>query len=305
MFVGHGLLAFAVVGICARRFGLPARRALAVAVVAGLFATLPDVDVLYGPIGLLGGVSGVGDAVSTFWAAGNEVHRGPTHSLLVGTVAAGGFALLARRAAVTSVAGGGLLAGLVAVTAIASGALDAAVVAAFALVGVAVVALARRLELSAVAVLAAALVGLLGHPFGDLLTGSPPDLLYPLADAPIADRLALHGDATIHLLGAFALELAVIWLAVLVYFDLTDRSIRASIDRTAGLGAVYGAAAFVIPAPTVESASPFVLSVLSLGLVGASPTRSTLRPEAARAVATGLATVSLAAGAFAVAYLLT
>lgn len=303
MFIGHGLLAFALVGLVCRRYGVRPRRALAVGVVAGLFATAPDVDILYGPIGLLGGFSGVADAVDTFWATGNVVHRGPTHSLLVGGAAASGFGLLARRSRLARGMGLGVLVGLVVLTASVSGGLDAAIVTAFVLVGLAVVAVARRLDLSPRAIYLTALAGLLSHPFGDLLTGTPPNFLYPLDVVPFAERLSLHGDGTIHLLASFALELAIIWVAILVYFELTGRSFGANVDRRAVLGAGYGAAVFVLPAPTVDAASPFVLSVLSLGLVGAIPTRRSFRPALARVVATGLTTVTLAAAAFTAIYL--
>lgn len=304
MFVGHALLAFALVGLLGRRMGIPARRALTLAVVAGLFATLPDVDILYGPVGLFGGFSGVADAVDTFWTTGNVVHRGPTHSLLVGGVAAGAFALVARSSLPSRLLGVGTLGTLAVVAMTTSGALDAAIVAVFALVGLGIVALARRLALDSSDVLGVALVGLLSHPFGDLLTGSPPDFLYPFDVVAVGGRLSLHGDGTIHLLGAFALELAVVWLAVAVYFDLTGRSLVAHVDRRAALGVVYGAAVFVLPAPTIHSASPFVFSVLSLGLIGTVPTRRSFRPVGVRAVATGLGAVSLAAVAYAVTYVL-
>ena len=96
MFVGHALLAFALVAAVARWRGWEPERAIQVGVVAGLFATAPDLDILYGPVGLVGGVSGVMGAAETFWSTGNVTHRGPTHSMVVGLVAAGAFAAWAR-----------------------------------------------------------------------------------------------------------------------------------------------------------------------------------------------------------------
>ena len=311
MFIGHGLLAFALVAVATRWFGGSAERALALGAVAGLFATLPDVDILYGPVGILGGVTGIGDAVDTFWATGNVTHRGPTHSLLVGAVAATGFALFANRSLRTRILAGVVLGATILLAWFTSGLLDATILTVFMLGGVAIVVagqrvelLRTRLDLTAGPVLVAALVGLLSHPFGDLLTGTPPDLLYPLSVELVPERLVLHPDPTIHLLGAFAVELAVIWIAVAVYFRLTDRSLTRTIDPKAGLGAVYGAAVFVLPAPTVDAASPFVFSVLSIGLIGVMPSWGTLRPELDRALATGLAAVTLGATAYAVGYLL-
>jgi hypothetical protein len=59
MFLGHGLAAFAIAASVAARRGWRGERALAVGLVAGLFATLPDVDMLYAVAGLLGGMEGV------------------------------------------------------------------------------------------------------------------------------------------------------------------------------------------------------------------------------------------------------
>ena len=304
MFIGHGLLAFALVAFLGSRLGLPARRALAFGAVAGLFATIPDIDILYGPIGLLGGVSGLGDAVDTFWATGNTVHRGPTHSLIIGALTAAGFALAGRDHWPARLLAGGVLTAIVALTGVTSGTLDASIVAVVLIAGLGVVVAARRLAIPARSIGILALVGLLSHPFGDVLTGSPPDFFYPLNVVVLTERVSLHADATIHLLASFAVELGIIWCAVLVYFHLTERPVRPEIDPLAGLGAAYGAAVLVLPAPTVDAASPFVFSVLALGLVGVVPTRKSLRPEVYRAVLTGLTAVTLALVAYTATYLL-
>ncbi|MCF2242041.1 metal-dependent hydrolase, partial [Halobacterium salinarum] len=46
MFVGHATLAFGVVALLVGRTDAPRRRVLALAVAAGLFAALPDVDMV-------------------------------------------------------------------------------------------------------------------------------------------------------------------------------------------------------------------------------------------------------------------
>src|SRR6056297_1986212 len=93
MFIGHGLLAFALVALVGRRWGLTRDRTLSLAVLAGGFATLPDVDMVYAPVGLLGGASGAFTAAEAFWQTGNVVHRVITHSLVIGVVAAVAFGL--------------------------------------------------------------------------------------------------------------------------------------------------------------------------------------------------------------------
>ncbi|MFC6976282.1 metal-dependent hydrolase [Halomicroarcula sp. GCM10025709] len=83
MFVGHGLFAFAVVVLLAQWLGVAPRRAVQFGAVAGLFAAVPDVDVVYAPVGLLlRSTATVGPDV--FWETANVIHRGPTHSLVMG-----------------------------------------------------------------------------------------------------------------------------------------------------------------------------------------------------------------------------
>lgn len=299
MFVGHGLVAFAVVAALGGWRGWDLPLVLPAAVLAGLFATVPDVDVVYG-------VAGFAEAAATadpeaFWAVGNRTHRGLTHSVPVGVVTALAAGLLVRRDT-WAVAGLPVLAGLVAMAVVVSGGLAGLVATAFAAGVLGLVALARSLALSPRAVAGAALVGLVTHPFGDLFTGSPPDVLYPFDAVLVADRVVLASDPTLHLLGAFGLELAAAWLALAAYVRLTDRRLLARVDRRAALGAAYGAAALVLPAPTLEVSYQFVFSVLAVGAVGvAGP--SVGRVVTLRSVATALATVSVAAVAYAVVYL--
>jgi membrane-bound metal-dependent hydrolase YbcI (DUF457 family) len=305
VFVGHGLLAIAVVALVGERLNWDRRATLTVALLAAGFGTLPDVDVVYAPVGLVL-VGDVATPVESFWDAGNRVHRGVTHSLVVGVLTAAGAGLLARQDRPVRVAGLALLAGVVAVATLVSGGLALAVTLVFVAGAVGLVAAARRRGVPARQVAGAALLGLCTHPFGDVFTGSPPAFLYPFDATLLAERVVLSGDGTLHLLGAFWVELAVVWLAVVAYFRLTDRSLAASVDRPAVLGVGYGAAALVLPAPTLDVSYQFVYSVLGAGLVGAGSTRplARLRPTW-NAVVTALVAVSLASLSYAVVYLAT
>jgi len=276
VFVGHALLAFALATLFAEWRDWPARRALTLGVVAGAFAALPDIDVLYALAALDGGRF-LGDGSvdpEVFWAAANAVHRSMTHSLLVAAVAGPAVGLwavrrasprdkwLARSAAVT------LLLGLVAVATAVSGPLGTLVMGAFVAGGAALATLAGRwTPLRPRTIALAATAGLATHPWGDLVTGEPPRLLYPLQFTVFDGRVVLHPDPTIHLLGAFALELAVVWLAVLAVVRITDHSIGLFSDRTAALGATYGAAAIVLVPPTLDVSYHFVFSILAVGSV--------------------------------------
>lgn len=311
MFVGHGLVAFAIAASVASRRGWTSDRALALGLVAALFATLPDVDMLYAVGGLVGSLEGVVVASDAFWTAAGEVHRGATHSLVVGGVAAIGFAgWHGRDDWRASVVGVVALAGLVAAGTVVSGPVTGAILAVFVLSGLGIASLAERFGFGAGTVLGAAALGLLSHPFGDLLTGQPPVVLYPLDLAVIGGRVTLHADPTVHLLGAFFVELATIWVALAVVTRLRGQTLRTHVRPRAVLGFGYAAAVFVVPAPTLEVASPFVFSVLAVGALGLplpARGRATGRPRAGTTVLTGITTaavaVTLAALAYATAYL--
>lgn len=322
VFVGHALFAFAVAASVAVFVGWPRQRALQVGVVAGLFAAAPDVDMAYALVGVA--TASVTDALAlagAFWQAGNLVHRAVTHSLVVAAIVALAVGLVAagvRRGSRPRQAAGVLwTAGLVVVAGATSGVLGAAVMALFCAVVLAItVATTRRTDFEARTVAAAALFGVASHPFGDLFTGEPPAILYPLDVTVFAERVSLHADPTLHLLGAFGLELATVWAAAFVALWLTGRPMRAALDPRAALGVGYAASLLVIPAPTLDLSYPFVFTVLAVGAVGATPrlrrplatprsSRATLElPERWSAAVTGLAAVTLAWVAYSVVYLL-
>jgi len=318
MFVGHGLLAFALVATVARWRGWSHRAALRVGLLAGCFATVPDIDVVYGLAGFVGPLlagTGATIPVESFWDAGNELHRGVTHSLVVGAATALAAGAISGRSRVRQVAAVAAVVGIAGITAMDSSLLDGTVALAFGLAVLSIARLARSREVTPRAITAAALVGLLSHPFGDLFTGSPPDLLYPLDVTLVAERLTLSADPTIHLLGAFWLELATVWLALLVVLDWDWRSLPDYVDRRATLGVGYAGAALAIPAPTLDVSYQFVFSVLAVGAVGVAPPRSRLGSglglglrlgsvDPLRAAATGLAAVTLASVSYAAVFVL-
>ncbi|MEF8784475.1 MAG: metal-dependent hydrolase [Haloarculaceae archaeon] len=311
MFVGHGLLAFAIAASVAHRRGWSTDRALAVGILAGLFGTLPDIDMAYALFGLAAGAEGLFAASDAFWEAASVVHRAVTHSLVLGAIAAVGFA--AWRARTTNAMGrtriwlGAVVLSFTALLGsvfLTSGPLAAAIVAIFLLGGLAIVHVAGGLDFGPGIVLATALLGLLTHPFGDLFTGAPPQFLYPLDVTIVADRVLLHPDPTLHLLGAFFVELATIWLALVALAHLRGWQLLPRVRPRAALGVGYAGAVFAIPAPTLQVSWPFVFSVLGVGLI-AVPIR--LRRQVGDhwyTVVTALTAVTLAGLAYATAYLL-
>jgi membrane-bound metal-dependent hydrolase YbcI (DUF457 family) len=274
--LGHGLLAFAAVAVVALARGWGDRRALGIAVVAGLFGALPDVDMLYAVWGVFGAdLTNALAANEAFWDASDAAHRSATHSLVVAVPTAGAVALLVRRrsGALATVLAAGLLSAVVAAGYLASGPLDAAMLFAF---GGGAVLLAfsvrRYTDLGWRPVAGAALIGLLAHPFGDLFTGGPPRLLYPLGAQVVETKVLVSADPTVHLLFTFALEVVAVWLAALVFLQLTDRPVRRYVDPLAGIGVAYGAFALFIPAPTLAVPSAFVFSILGVGVLFSAST---------------------------------
>ncbi|WP_254523656.1 metal-dependent hydrolase [Natrinema caseinilyticum] len=272
MFIGHALFAFAVAALVAQSRGWDRRPALLVGVVAGAFAAVPDIDVAYALVGLADAVTGSVGVPTAFWAASREVHRSVTHSLVVGAVAAPAFGLLAARDSsrtwLVRGAGSVLLGVLVAVAFVDSGPLAAFVMGLFAATGgLVAVGVARQTPLSASAIGVAALWGLWSHPWGDLVTGMPPDWFFPFGSSVLESRVVLHSDPTLHLLGAFAIELATIWLALIAVCRLTDRSIVSTVNRRAAVGAAYGVAALAVTPPTLEVSYHFVYSILGVGVL--------------------------------------
>jgi membrane-bound metal-dependent hydrolase YbcI (DUF457 family) len=277
VFVGHALFAFALAALLADRLGWSAERALTLGAVAGAFAALPDVDMAYAAVAIDFGRLTAESLTrpSTLWDATREVHRALTHSLVVSVLAGGAFGLWAvawnRRPTVRvggSLLAVGVLAALVGVGSARSGTLGLVVLGTFAVGGLAIATAARlRTDLSGRALVTAAVLGLCSHPWGDLVTGEPPKLFYPFDVRVLDGRVLLHGDPTVHLLGAFALELAVVWLAAVAVATVTGRSWREAIDPRAAAGLAYGVAAVLMVPPTLEVSYHFVFSILAVGVV--------------------------------------
>jgi len=301
MFVGHATAAFGAVALLALLAGVSRRRAAALAVVAGLFAAVPDVDMAYALVGLVGvDPTQPLAAANSFWGASTAVHRGVTHSLAVALPAGVAFALAPTHRRVAAAA----LFGVVAVVFAASGPVAAVVAALFAAFGWVFARFGHAVGVRGWSLLAVTLFGLASHPFGDLLTGEPPALLYPLDVVVLGETVTLSADPTLHLLGAFGFELAAVWLGVVGALAIADRRLREFVDYRAVAGATYALAAVALPAPTLETSYQFVFSVLAVGTVGVTPKPTAPRtlPGLPSALLTGLAAVTVAGAAYAVAY---
>jgi len=315
MFVGHAALAFAIVSGVAVSRGWTTERTLAIGVVAGAFAALPDVDMMYALVGIASATGGdVLTLAGAFWSTGNVVHRAVTHSLVLALPIALLAALRRTATPYARTLSAALLVPLVALVAVVGGSLAGIVTLVFALGAVAIgTVVDRNTDLTARELFAAAVVGLVSHPFGDLFTGEPPAMLYPFDAALVAERVTLAADPTLHLLAAFGVELATVWAAVAVGCLATGLRPTTAVSPRASLGAGYAASVLLIPAPTLDLSYPFVFSVLGVGLLGVLPRirlvggfRSpTVEPRNwLGAGLTGLSAITVAWLAYAVAYVI-
>ncbi|MDS0299833.1 metal-dependent hydrolase [Halogeometricum sp. S1BR25-6] len=327
MFVGHEFFAFALAGVGVRLAGGDARTALTAGFVAALCALLPDLDIAYGFATYLLAV-GRGAPLSweAFWVVANGVHRVVTHPLPVGVAATCWFAAAAAvgrvrdaradvRAVSVTAAGAlavvALLAAGAVVPAMGRVAGDASAVVAAVYLGtvcVAGLAVARRTDAPVGVLVVAAGVGFLSHPFGDVFMAAPPPLFSPFAAAPPTGRVAFAADQTLNLLGVLFVEVAAVWAGFLVCLRLTGRRLREAFAGRAVVGVGYAPAAFLLPQPTMVDAHVLGFTVVPLAVVvGATAAgwgTGTRADRAVRGLATGLATLTVAGGAYLLVYLL-
>ncbi|RLM56517.1 hydrolase [Halobellus sp. Atlit-31R] len=337
MFVGHELLAFALVGWGASRLGSDGATALRLGSVAALAALLPDLDVVYAVATYAAAVAdGTPLGWEAFWGVANGVHRVVTHPLPTGAVATlvfGAVAVGAGRRTVSRSVSVALAAlalagfvGLLATFRAALGVSAALVAAAFLLVvGLVGATAGRRVSVAGdarvapAALSAAAGVGFLTHPFGDVFLAAPPPLLSPVGPPLLTSRVVIAADPTLNLLGILFVEVATVWAGVAVFarLDAARPRLRDAVDVRAAVGVGYAPAALLLPRPTIADAHVLGFTAVPLAVavalwVGWSSRERGGRPESAAAdragtdrldtayvaVVSGLTTLTLAGVAY-------
>ncbi|MFC4357645.1 metal-dependent hydrolase [Halobium salinum] len=326
MFVGHEFLAFALAGALARVRGHDPTTAHGLGLVAAVAALLPDLDVVYGLVSYVAAVlDGAPLGWDAFWVVTNDLHRVVTHPLpvlcCVAVVFAGGAGIGrtlrvdGRPTLVAAAVGTVGVGGLAAVARFSRPVLDwvgvdgALVLAGFAasvlLVGVVV---GRRTDLPLPALVGAGTLGLLEHPFGDVFMAAPPPLLAPVGPDLLTGRVVFAADEAVNLLAVLFVEVATVWAGLLVALRLDGRRLEDVIDWRVGLGVGYAPVALALPRPTMADAHVLGFTVVPLAaLVGLSALFGATGPpkeRALRAVVTGLATLTVAAAASLVVYVL-
>lgn len=314
MFVGHAFLALALGLLLGRLAGLREDHVLALGLVAAGGSIIPDLDLVVS----LGSIAGVlGDSLvgswEGYWQVSAPIHRGVSHTLVGGlgtAVVVGGAAVGTRSffdqrvGALVGGAGiavGGLFGPLVlfgpSVTPV--GWLGFAVVLFGAILLGALAA--TKTDLGAGLIFAGAVLGLLLHPFTDVFLGIPPQMFYPLRPGILTDGVRFAPDPTLNLLGVALAELGAVWAGVFALSRVRGRRVGGLVDRWAAIGLGYPILMLAVPQPTMVAAHWLGFTLVPFGIVGLRPLLEGGRSDPdvpLRSVATGLATLTVAALAY-------
>lgn len=269
MIVGHSFLAFVIAAFVLWRFtDVEPEKIIAMSAFAGLFALVPDIDIIYAwkEIVLLFS-SGFTNFADSFWATSSLTHRGVTHTLLAGTVGATAFSMYfwrqKRHVALLS-------AGMLFMTGLLIGTgLEAVLMLAYAGLGLLLTRLAsEHMDLGEFAAVSA--FGLLSHPFGDIFTGVPPQMFFPFTPGILETRIFFFQAPVLNLLAVFSIELSLMAAGLAVYSMVSGANILQRLHPAVMGGFLFGLVAPFIPPPTLGSPYVFVSSLV--GLSGATST---------------------------------
>ena len=321
MFVGHAFLALALGLILGRLAGLTERRVLALGFLVAGSAVLPDLDLVVS-VGSIG--SALGDSVTAswegYWRASTAIHRDVSHTLVGGTgtglvlagVALGTRAVRDRRSKGLGAGVGLALGGLFVPLVVLGPTVDAVGWAGYGVVLLGAILLggvvATRSGLGPAAILGGGLLGQWLHPFTDAFLGQPPQMFYPLENPVLQESIVFTSDPTLNLLGVAGTELAAIWVGVLAVRWVRERALRELVDRIATVGIGFPLVMTLFPQPTMATAHWLGFPLAPLAGVGLVAVLGEGRRDPdwpLRAVATGLATLTIATGAYALVVLAT
>jgi hypothetical protein len=267
MIAGHFFLAFSIVALLAYYIGKEGDDAVKLGLAAGLFALLPDIDILYAFKEIFAITSGFYGFTDSFWGASQETHRGMTHSLIFLAFAALGF-ISYHKTGKRLVAGGFILA-MFGLSYFLEGPISAAVMLAFGLTGFIITDKLRN-EVSLRDFKIVSLAGLLLHPFGDVFTGVPPDFFYPSGFEIIGERLVILQDPSFNFLAVFGIELFMIWTAIIVYVYVEEKHLIDEVSVLSVTGFIYGVFSFILTSPSLSQPYQFVFSIIMFsGLITA------------------------------------
>ena len=315
MFVGHAFLALALGLFLGRLADLDEQAVLALGLLVAGSAVLPDLDLIV-TLGSIGGV--LGESLTSswegYWQVSNAIHRDVSHTLIGGTgtglvlagAAVGTRAIRSRRPVWVG-AGVGLALGGLFVPLVALGpAIDPVGWAGYAVVLLGAIlvggVVAIRSGLGLPAIVGGGLSGQWLHPFTDAFLGQPPRMFYPLENPILQESIVFASDPTLNLLGVAGAELAAMWVGVLAASWVRARPLRELIDRAAAVGVGFPLVMALLPRPTMASAHWLGFPLAPVALVGLVPIRGEGQADQdwpLRGIATGLAALTVATGAYA------
>ena len=314
MFVGHEFLAFAVGVVAARLAGKSDGAALAIGLLAGASAFLPDLDLLVGALAygsvLTGGTTASWEGL---WGVSNTIHRGVSHTVLGGL---GGAVVLTatvvgwrswrndgRLPVLAAIAVGGAVVGTLLDIAVTAGGVREAFSMGLVLGGAVVLGTvaASKTTRSIGDLFGAAAIGFLTHPFGDVFLAAPPEFLYPLDTGLLTDSVRLAPDPTLNLLAIALVELGAVWVGLLAYATVSETGIRRATDRRAVVGLGYPLLMAFVPTPTMVDAHWLGITLVPLagiGLLARSAAGAPTHERVFSKLVTGLATMTIGALAY-------
>lgn len=265
MIVGHAMVGFVVSVMIARKLSMSRDQQLAVGLTAMAFAVLPDFDLIVGVIGVVeSGLQGISQTQQEFWTDGLKYHRGLTHSILFGLVSATIFSLISYGDR-NRLLGLALAIVVLLISAVSLGVLQSIVVFSYIISGIVITLIVRKYNDMRNIVVISSFTGVITHPFGDVFTGTSPQLLSPLSINVLPDIVLVSQEPTLHLLFVFILELSTVWAFVYTYLKINEESVWTYIPVYTMVGVLYGFTSMIIQPPTLEVSYHFVFSIIALG----------------------------------------
>jgi membrane-bound metal-dependent hydrolase YbcI (DUF457 family) len=226
---------------------------------AGLFALIPDIDVLYAFTEIAEVTSGFYGFTDSFWDASQQTHRGFTHSLVTSLIAVSMFSInyLTEKKYLAGV----FIFLMTGLSYFLEGTINASIVFVFILTGFIITERIKQ-DISFRDFAAVSAFGLLAHPFGDVITGIPPDFLYPLPLELINERIIIFWDPSLNFLAVFRLELFLIWSGILRYVLIKEKNLREELSIVSATGFIYGTSSFFLTSPSLSNSYRFVFSIV-------------------------------------------
>ena len=255
MFAGHFFLAFLLVSLFSYFAGGEREHSLYLGIFAGLFGFAPDLDTFYAFTQLPGLLVSGFNPFESFHMATGVIHRGITHSLITGLVTV--FLVVAAYENKVYNFLSVLILGFYGL--LLNGVIGAQVMVVY---GSAIALISYRAAdyISREEIFFVGFFGLLSHPFGDLFTGTPPKLLYPVTDLSVS-KIILFEQPELNVLIILLSELFLVAAGLTLIIYLGDFNITPLASITAFV-VIFYIPFLILIQPSVGTTHRFTLSIL-------------------------------------------